>query len=193
MIAGYRDFDADDDLAGLVDGLEQLARHLDAERYPGSAWPASVPRRRRPIGWAIVAPLAAAAVAVVVAVAAVMGVVVVHHGRAAQSPVVRAIGRGETVRRSPRPPKAVAAGESVSSPIAVPSVVLVEDAESYSFIDMTAGTPVLSFATKDSYSPACVVPVLPGPASQAAEVETCDEYQPPPVEEGRAGGAQSGP
>jgi hypothetical protein len=187
MIAGNREHDADDDLAGLVDGLEQLARHLDAQRYPGRAWPVSAPRRPRPFAWQVVAPLAA------VAVMAVIGAILVYHGRGPQSPMVRVPGRGETVRQSPKPLESLASNEKMNSRIAVPSVVVVEDAESYSFIDMTTGTPVVSFATKDSYSPRCVVPVLPEPASQAAEAEKFDEYQQPPVEEGRAGGTESGP
>ncbi len=174
MISGNREHDADDDLGDLVDGLEQLARHLDAERYPGSAWPASAPRRRRPFAWQVVALLAAAAAATV------MGVALLDHGRAPQSPVAGAPGRGATLHALPTLPESLAAGEKARLSIAVPSVVLVEDAESYSFIDMTAGTPVVSFAKKDSYSPVCVVPI-------------CDAYQPPPDEEGRAGGAQSGP
>ncbi len=189
MISGNREHDGDDDLAGLVDGLERLARHLDAQRYPGRAWPVSVPRRRRPFAWQVVAPLAA------VAAAALIGAMVMYHGRGPQSSRVRAPGRGEMVRHWPKPLESLAFNEKVNSRIAVPSVVVVEDAESYSFIDMTTGAPVVSFATKDSYSPLCVVPVLPEPASPAAEAEAekFDEYQQPPAEEGRAGGTESGP
>jgi len=71
--------------------------------------------------------------------------------------------------------------------------VVVEDTDSYSFIDTTAGTPMVSFATKDSCSPLCVVPVLPDGASQAAEAKQFDQYQGPPAEKGRAGGSKSGP
>jgi hypothetical protein len=214
MITGNRDYDADDDLAGLVDGLEQLARHLDAQHYPGRAWPVSAARRPRSFAWQVVAPLAA------VAAAAVMGAVLVHHSRAPQSPMVRAPGREETVRQSPeakrgqspfvrstlravpangdcplfpRPPESPATHENLDSRIAIPPVVVVEDTDSYSFIDTTAGTPMVSFATKDSCSPLCVVPVLPASASQAAEAEKFDQYRGPPAEKGRAGGSKSGP
>jgi hypothetical protein len=187
MISENREHDADDDLAGLADGLEQLARRLDAEHYPGRAWPVSAVRRLRPFAWQIVAPLAAAAVAAVIAG------VLVYHGRVPQSPIARPSSRGELARQSPRPPKSPAPDGKANSPMAIPPVVVVEDTESYSFIDMTTGTPVVSFARKDCDSPLCVVPVLAEPASQAAEAEKFDEYQMPPAEEGRAGGIESGP
>ena len=109
--------------------------------------------------------------------------------------MVRAPGREETVRQSPRPPESPAASKNknVDSRFAIPPVVVVEDTDSYSFIDTTAGTPMVSFATKDSCSPLCVVPVLPESASQAAEAEKFDEYRGPPAEKGRAGGNKSGP
>ena len=187
MISENREHDADDDLAGLVDGLEQLARHLDAQKYPGRAWPVPARHRLRLLAWQIVAPLAT------LAVVAVIGAILIYHGRARQSPVVRAPGRGEVVRQSPKHVESLVCGEKVTSQIVVPSVVVVEDAESYSFIDTTSGTPVVSFATKDSYSPLCSVPILAEPAAEAAEAKTLDEYQQPPVEEGHAGEAKSRP
>jgi hypothetical protein len=190
MITNNRDNDADDDLAGLADALQRLARRLDAEHYPGRAWPVSSARRRRPFAWPLAAPLAAVAA---VAVAAVIGAILVYHGRAPQSPTARAPGGGEMVRQSPRPLKSPVPDEKATSRTAIPSVVVVEDAESYSFIDTTAGSPVVSFTTKDSYSPLCVVPVLPESASQAAGAETSDEYHEPPVVEGRDGGIKLGP
>ena len=98
MITGNRDYEADDDLAGLVDGLEQLARHLDAQHYPGRAWPVSAVRRRRPFAWPLVAPLAA------VAVAAVVVAILVYHGRVPQSPMVPAPARrrdGSPIAQAP--------------------------------------------------------------------------------------------
>ena len=187
MISGNRQHDADDDLAGLVDGLQQLARHLDAQKYPGRAWPVPAPHRRRPLVWQIVAPLAS------VAVLAMIGAILIYHGRATQSPIVRAPGRAVAVHQSPRRLESPVSSEKVTSQIAVPSVVVVEDTESYSFIDMTTGTPVVSFATKDSYSPMCSVPVLAEPAAEATDAKSFDGYQQPPAEEGHAGEAKSRP
>jgi len=45
-------------------------------------------------------------------------------------------------------------------------IMVVEDMDSYSIIDLTAGAPVVSFAWKDSSSPACLLPALPEPAEQ---------------------------
>jgi hypothetical protein len=42
----------------------------------------------------------------------------------------------------------------------MPQVLVVEDLDSYSFIDLSAGPPVVSFAMKDSCSPTDVVAVL---------------------------------
>jgi hypothetical protein len=173
MITDNPDYDADDELAGLSDGLQRLARHLDAQHYPGLAWPVSAPRRGRPLAWWVAAPLAA------VAVAAMIAAVLVYHGRSPQSPTARAGGRAETARPSPRSPESRAPGEKTTPRTAIPPVVLVEDTESYSFIDTTAGTPMVSFATKDSCSPLCVVPVMPESVSQAAEGEKLDECQGP--------------
>ena len=187
MITGNRDYEGDDDLAGLVNGLEQLARHLDAQHYPGRTWPVLAVRRLRPFAWPLVAPLAA------VAVAAAVVAILAYHGRVPQSPMVPAPHGGEMVRQSPRLPESSTSSESLDCRIAIPPVVVVEDADSYSFIDTTAGAPLVSFATKDSCSPRCVVPVLPEPASPAAEAEEFDPYQGPPAEKGRAGGDTSGP
>ena len=48
MITNDSDYEADDLPSGLLEGLEQLALALDAERYPGPAWPpVPVPRPSR--------------------------------------------------------------------------------------------------------------------------------------------------
>ena len=187
MITGNRDYEADDDLAGLVNGLEQLARHLDAQHYPGRAWPVLAVRRLRPFAWPLVAPLAA------VAVAAAVVAILAYHGRVPQSPMVPAPTAERWFANRPGSRRVRPAARSLDCRIAIPPVVVVEDADSYSFIDTTAGAPLVSFATKDSCSPRCVVPVLPEPASPAAEAEEFDPYQGPPAEKGRAGGNTSGP
>jgi hypothetical protein len=127
------------------------------------------------------------------AAAAAMTLILAHHGRSPQSPIVQASGRGELVRQPPKPLNRAVADEKAASRVAIPPVVVVEDAESYSFIDTTAGAPMVSFATKDCCSPLCVVPVLPESASQAAGAETSNENQEPPVDAGRDGGNKFGP
>jgi hypothetical protein len=132
-------------------------------------------------------PLAAASVA------AVLAIVFVYRGRLPQSPVARVSVRQETAGQGPRIAEPPTGDEKATSRLAIPAVVVIEDAESYSFIDTTAGAPMVSFATKDSCSPLCVVPVLPELVSQAAEAEVFDKPQEPPLAEGRGGGRKSGP
>jgi hypothetical protein len=68
------------------------------------------------------------------------------------------------VARAPSPvPAEKQSGEAEP---ALPQIVVVEDIDCYSVIDLTAGAPVVSFARKDSSSPAFVTPVLPEPPRQ---------------------------
>jgi hypothetical protein len=163
MIARNRE-QGDDELDGLAKDLEALARRLDAERYPGRAWPLSAPQpaRRTAFRWA--AWLAAAAVAAAVCA------VLVYHAWTPQPAADQVSGARRQVsggaeeetglldRSDPAAghvPAELAAGQAD-----IPQVVVVEDLVSYSFIDLTAGAPVVSYATKDSCSPTCVVAVL---------------------------------
>jgi hypothetical protein len=45
--------------------------------------------------------------------------------------------------------------------IPVPTLLVVEDHDSYSFIDMTTDVPLVSFAKRDTFTPGCVVPLMP--------------------------------
>jgi hypothetical protein len=167
MIARNRE-QGDDGLDGLVKDLEALAHRLDAERYPGRAWPLPAPRPARLPAGTRAAWLAAAAVAAGVCA------VLVFHARAPQPAGdqvsgVRyqvsgeaSVGRGSaSVRRgSPDPAEGQVPAELAAGQAPVPQVVVVEDLDSYSFIDLTAGPPVVSFAMKDSCSPTSVVAVL---------------------------------
>jgi hypothetical protein len=139
----------------LMSGLEQLARRLDAKHYPGHAWPGPAIRRRSRSSWRLLLSLAATA-----AVAA-LGAALIFSCRAPQSSFPPEPER-EIAGKASNAPEIQAAGEP-----RVPQVLVVEDLESYSFIDLTAGLPVVSFAPKDSCSPTCVVPVLPEPASES--------------------------
>jgi hypothetical protein len=133
----------DDRFQDLLNGLERLAGNFDAQAYPGQAWP--VARRRcshRP-AWALAASLAAAAA---------IAMMVVHFGWRSD------------IEPAPSDENAVAVATIPSQQddeeLAIPEILIVEDAESYSIIDMTSGVALVSYATKDSYCPACVVPLL---------------------------------
>ena len=150
MTTHDRDNQTGDELGGLLGGLEQLAEYLDVQEYPGQAWPAASPRPSRRLTWKIAASLAAAAAIVVM---------VVHYGITSHPPIGPA----------PRAENAVALAPALSGDyeleeLTIPEILIVEDLESYSIIDLTSGVPLVSFATKDSYSPVCVVPLLPGEA-----------------------------
>jgi hypothetical protein len=165
MIARNREH-GDDEMDGLVKDLEALAHRLDAQRYPGRAWPVSAlrPARRPALRWA--AWLAAAAVAAGVCAVLVYHVAVSQPatGPLAADQVSGVGGQGSggaSVRRGAADPAAgQVPAELAAGQAPVPQVVVVEDLDSYSFIDLTAGAPVVSYATKDSCSPTCVVAVL---------------------------------
>lgn len=110
-----------------------------------------------------------------VAVAAVVGGLLVHYSRAPQPPG-GLLPRGEQVAgQQPRVPETQLPGgakimrqhptdrRQASGEAVLPQVVVVEDLESYSFIDLTTGVPIVSFATRDPCGATCVV-VVPEPA-----------------------------
>ena len=144
----------EDGFEDVFNGLEQLAQNLDAQKYPGQAWPAARQLPTRPIRrwiWKIAVSVSAAA-----AVAAML-----HHYHAASRPQL-----------DPMPNVGIDAALAWAfseSPYdeepAIPEILILEDLDSYSIIDMTTGMPLVSFATKDTYSPVCVVPLLPEPSS----------------------------
>ena len=51
--------------------------------------------------------------------------------------------------------------ETTPEDIPVPTILVVEDHDSYSFIDMTADVPLVSFAKRDTFRPGCAVPLMP--------------------------------
>jgi hypothetical protein len=139
--------------ADVLSGLEQLAQDLDARRYPGQAWPVAGRRVSRRSVWKVLAPLAAAAAVVVI---------LVHYCTTQWGDANRTRGPGKVVVHRPVLP----AGQSSEVP-GIPKILIVEDLDSYSIIDLTTGSPLVSFATKDLYGPVCVVPVLPDPPPRA--------------------------
>jgi hypothetical protein len=146
MTVRDRDEPSEDQPEAALSGLEQLARHLDVQVYPGQAWPISGRRRARRAAWTIALGLAAAAALVALAV----------HGWA--------------VRPAPSPPAPRAGAAVVRAPAtsglqdhdapALPAILIVEDLDSYSIIDLTAGEPLVTFARKDWCGPLYVVPLL---------------------------------
>ncbi|MGB2821330.1 MAG: hypothetical protein WBF17_10140 [Phycisphaerae bacterium] len=151
MMTGDSEDRVEEPFRDVLHGLERLARDLDGRKSPirsrpGATWGA--PRRRF---WRAVLTLGAAAAAVVVAI-------LVQHDTA----------RPRAGESGPAPAALIAAtsapasaGGPEGSPM--PLVVIVEDLDSYSVIDLTSGVPLVSFALKSSCVPGPVVPVLPGP------------------------------
>ncbi len=140
----------------VLRGLEQLARELDSRQFPGSAWPAAPrPRSQRRL-LRVLAPWAAVAAA-----AAALVFFVVFHYAIVQGPAVGPLPAGESITaRAVQPtkkpaPSQVPAVAQVPAPAeaTVADLVVVEDLDSYSIIDLTSDTPLVSFATKDSCIP----------------------------------------
>lgn len=147
MITSNHDNQRDEGCEDILSGLEKIAQDLDGQVYPGRAWPTIRGRPRRWSAWKMAAMLAAAA-----AIAAV----IVYHAPTAQPP------DGPETSESDRP--LVAAKTPTwngNVEPAMPAVLVVEDIESYSLIDLTGTAPLVSFSTKETFSPVCVVPVLP--------------------------------
>ena len=112
----------------ILRGLEQIARGLDGQAYPGQAWPIARGRPVRRATWK--------AAAMIVAAAAIAAVIVCHR------PATRPPGERETTTES-RPLVGVRTPAAEESPeSAIPPVVMIEDLESYSLIDLTAGAPL---------------------------------------------------
>jgi hypothetical protein len=149
---------SDDEPAEVFYGLERLAQDLDARRYPGQAWVSGSRRRAPRSARKLIATLAVTASAVFLAA-------MVYHGANRQAGVEPVVDEPAQVAQAPAP----AASQDFAE-VTVPNVVVVEDSDSYSIIDLTTDVPLVSFATKDSYSPARVVPVLLEPSSQPPAV-----------------------
>jgi hypothetical protein len=150
---------ADEGFRDVLAALEQMATRLDAQNCPAQAWPVTgrqLPRRRV---WKIFVPLGAAAAAAIVAI-------LIHYCTGPQDRTGPTPGAGNVAIQAPTP----SAGRNSGEP-AIPRILIVEDLDSYSIIDLMTGVPLVSFATKDSFDPICVVPVLTEPPSQAATMD----------------------
>ncbi len=132
--------------------LERLAKEIDAQEYPGEAW--SVPARssRQLRVWRA----AGVIVAIAATVAVLIHVVGIRPPRNESEPASH-----EALVGEPAFPAELAPEE-----VPVPAILVVEDYDSYSFIDLMADVPLVSFAKKDTFMPECVVPLLPDTTSQ---------------------------
>ena len=161
----------DDESSALLSGLARLAQDLDAQQFPGTAWPVAQREDSRPRAgkraWRVGRFLVPLAVTAAAAVAAAVWVLPAFQGRPPESmPGIQQ--PAPQVARLPAPQSGeqrFAAGEQrfAAEESAPPQIVVVEDMDSYSIIDLTAGEPVVSFGLKDSSGPAYPLPVLPEP------------------------------
>jgi hypothetical protein len=155
MSISDHDNQPDEGCEEILRGLEQIARDLDGQAYPGVAWPIARRRPSRRLTWKTTATIAAAAT---------IAAVIVCYRPAARLPGGREKPAGN------RPIVAVRTPAAEESPeAAIPPLVMIEDLESYSLIDLTAGAPLVSFSTKEISSPVCVAPVLAEPPLAPAD------------------------
>jgi len=148
------------DFPDVCEALERLARRLDAERYPGQAWPAAAERRptggRRATRWAAWGAAAARSAA-----AAVLAMV--HHPQQqdfASRPAVV-----ERIRPADVPAVEIAWEDGDDGESLFPEIFVLEDLDSYSIIDLSTGSPLISYARKDAFATVCVAPLPPAPSS----------------------------
>ena len=152
MTRNDQDYQAGAPFADVLDGLERLAQRLDAQQFPGQAW--ELPSRRPAKRWVRQEVASLMAAAAVLAVAVYLGTkplgIAPLGGAASDLARAAALADDQAVDE-------LADSES--------EILFFEDLDSYSIIDLTGEVPLVSFATKDSYVPVCVVPLLPEPSS----------------------------
>ena len=135
--------------------LEYFATDLDARQFPGQAWPASRAVVSHRIAWKFAASIAAVAALIALAF---------HHYSPATSPSRR-------IATSTGGPNAIAriATPTAKRPVdrdTLPNIVIVEDMDSYSIIDMTGDFPLVSFARRDSDGFDDATPVFVEPVAE---------------------------
>jgi hypothetical protein len=136
----------------LLGGLEQFAGELDRHAYPGQAWPAARFSHRGRWVWK-----AAGAIA---GLAAMLGVAF-HYWQASPPGMAPPPGHPNQIVQKPSigpstAPLRVAAWDES----ALPRIIIVEDMDSYSIIDLNNDMPLVSFASKDSPSLDDLTPIL---------------------------------
>ena len=128
--------------------LERLAEDLDTQRYPGEAWPNAAQPATLRRSWRVAA--------LVAAVAASVAMIIHFLGGPPQQEGSIPDAKDLRVVREP-----IDSVETTPEDIPVPTILVVEDHDSYSFIDMTADVPLVSFAKRDTFRPGCAVPLMP--------------------------------
>ncbi len=175
MNAHNSDYETDDVPSDLLKGLEQLAQAIDAQYYPRPAWsPAPVPRARprgRPRGRQLAAALTLVAGIAASACAAII-VFSLHHAPAPPAAMPAAV--AVDIPPAPGNPSPHAETVAVDNEVAAwngPQVVVVEDLDSYSLIDLSASSPIVSYTSKDASCMDFPVPVPLGLQSPPAALD----------------------
>ncbi len=162
MISNDSDYETDNGPGNLFEGLEQLALALDAQRYPGPAWSPPVPRLGARAG-----RLAATITMVAgIAVSACVVIAMICARPAPQPPVAApaamAAEDATAAGTAPGNEQALPGSEPAETEVAAmdsPPFVVVEDLNSYSLIDMSGSSPIVSYMSKDASSIESPIPV----------------------------------
>mgnify|MGYP001818416596 CR=1 FL=1 len=128
--------------------LERLAKNLDVQQYPGEAWPTTAQPATRRRSWKVAA--------LVAAVAASVAMIIHFLGGPPQQEGSTPGAKDLLVAREP-----IDSVETTPEDIPFPTILVVEDHDSYSFIDMTTDVPLVSFTKRDTFTPGYVVPLMP--------------------------------
>ena len=136
--------------------LEYFAKDLDAGQFPGRAWPASRGVVSHRIAWTFAASVAG--------IAALIALALYHFSPTTSSPrrIATTSGVPTIIARVMTPAPKTPIGQD-----ALPNIVIVEDVDSYSIIDMTGSVPLVSFARRDSDGFDDATPVFVEPVSEA--------------------------
>lgn len=173
MIYNNPDQNLDEKFDDVLEGLQQLSGQLNEQRFPGRAWAAPMcrkaesgpPQRVSPRWRYMVA--AAAIVAVVIGIRSFAPIAPRFESVEVTLPPIA--GEIEPVE-PPRPPLFM---DSVPGPPFVnyslvestsggrgQDIVIVEDSDSYTIIDLTTELPIILFARKDSFDMTDATPAL---------------------------------
>lgn len=161
MIENNHHDQPDEDFAEILHRLSLLANAFDGRRYPGRAWP-RVGRRRprwsigRMAGW--LAMVAATVLAIHFGLSLMSGE---SRPRVPQQPAERPLAAAPAERLG-------ASSGDAPGAAAFPGLLIVEDLDSYSIVDLSPAGPVVSFARKDADSPPGMVSVPAEPQTAAA-------------------------
>jgi hypothetical protein len=143
---------SDEAFKDVLGVLDSFADELDSRRYPGTAWTPPYRVVSYQIGWKLVAPIAGIAALIAVALTYV---------RVPSKPSTVVTGGWKMVAGTTAPTPKNSIAQSI-----LPRIVIVEDMDSYSIIDMTGDVPLVSFARRDSDGFDDPTPVFIEPVSE---------------------------